>query len=597
MGTVIDELIVELKLDPKQFDQATKDQVSKLRVFEREHERHSKKMAKDTDALTQAFSLLQGRLLAIAGLFMGGMGISQFTEHITRLTAQTGYLAQSLGMSTAEITKWQNVGATVGASPGEMSQAIASIRQGQADINIGRQSGLSAFAYMTAQSGQGPAVNLFDRNGQQRAADDVMTDIARWYQAQIARGPDATNNATRTLQSMLGFSQGAINTLALGPEEIAKRNKELQQYGPTESQVKKFKELQEAFAKLEISSVALGRAIVEKLEPTIKYIIELLDKLFKYLTPASDEKVKEFTDKHLPEMGSDRSIVGRIKRWWKGDKGTPSEPGAVGGGTSTAPGAANDNSGPMPGTGPGSSGAPGKVGRTGWWTPERKQFAVDYLMKNANLPEISARALVARWAGVEATGGPNEVNSIGAVGIGQWLGSRQRGVVRGDFEGQLGHAVRELKSTESRAYRTLMGARDARAAATGASMFERAEGYNPNTGMDNFTGKTMRFMSQIPGGSADAMRRDGAAKDSGQGTNAGTFDSLWNSRIGNLGGAGAALRSGGGTVNNNSRSNQTHIDNMHVTVPPGADPAGYARGISQELKRYDNVMNANEGLL
>src|SRR6185437_3521854 len=133
MATVIDELIVELKLDPKQFDQASKDQVGKLRQFEREHERHSKKMAKDTDSLTQAFSLLQGRLLAIAGLFMGGMGISQFTEHITKLTVQTGMLAQSLGLSTTEITKWQGVGSTIGASPGEMAQAIASVRNAQSD--------------------------------------------------------------------------------------------------------------------------------------------------------------------------------------------------------------------------------------------------------------------------------------------------------------------------------------------------------------------------------------------------------------------------------------------------------------------------------
>lgn len=586
MGTIIDELVVELKLDPKQFDQAQKDQVRKLREFEREHERHSKKLASDTGAVTQAFSLLQGRLLAIAGLFMGGMGITQFTEHITKLTVQTGLLAQSLGLSTSQITKWQGVGATVGAAPGEMAQAIASVRNAQSDLRNGRPSEMQKFAYMT-HSNPGPAVDFTKDTD----PDEFMIGVARWLEYHKKQGPQSYAAANRAVSTMLGFGQGTINTLDLGPDELRKRLKEMEKFAPTPDQIKRFKELQEAFGHLEQSTLALGRAFVDKLQPTILMIIKLLDKLANLLHPADDAKVKAFTDDKLPEMGGSRSIFGRIKRWWNGGDKDSSSAGAG----AAVPGAANDNAGPAPGTGVGSSGAPGKVGRTGWWTPERKQHAVDYLMKNANLPEISARALVARWAGVEATGGPNEVNSIGAVGIGQWLGNRKIGVVRGDFDGQLAHAVRELKGPEGRAYRTLMGARDARAAATGASMYERAEGYNASTGMDNFTGKTMRFMSHIPGGSPDTMRRDGAAKDSSQ--RPGTFDALWNSRIGNLSGAGAALRTGGGTVNNNTRSNQTHIGNMHVTVPPGADPAGYGRGISQELQRYDTVMHANEGVL
>ena len=52
-----------------------------------------------------------------------------------------------------------------------------------------------------------------------------------------------------------------------------------------------------------------------------------------------------------------------------------------------------------------------------------------------------------------------------------------------------------------------------------------------------------------------------------------------------------------GAVTNNNRNSSTNIGNMNVTVPPGADPAGYANGIRQELQRYDNVMNANQGLL
>jgi hypothetical protein len=504
-------------------------------------------------------------------------------------------------MSTAEITKWQAVGALRGASPGEMAGSIASVRNAISDLRNGRPTEMQKFSYMTAQSGQGPFVDIRPETD----PTEFMISVSRWLEAQKKKGPAAFAAGNRAVSSMLGFGQGTINALDMGPDELRKQLKAMEKYAPSEAQTKKFQDLQAAMARAATAAESLGRLLVERLAGPLTTLFEVItkivDKISFFLGHENEQKTQEFIDKHMPEAsGGPTSIFGRVKSWIKrktgiggSDEGAGSQPGGVGGGTATQGGAANDNAV----TGPGSSGAPGSVGRHGWWTPERKQYAVDYLMKNANLPEVSARAMVARWAGVEAQGGPSEVNSIGATGIGQWLGNRKRGVVVGDFEGQLAHAVRELKGPEARAYRTLMGARDARAAATGASMFERAEGYNPNTGTDNFTGKTMNFMRYIPGGSANAIGHDAAAREAGQGATTGTFDSLWNSRIGNLGGARSAMRSGGGVVNNNQRSNETHIDNMTVTVPPGADPAGYARGISQELQRYDNVMKSNEGLL
>lgn len=135
----------------------------------------------------------------------------------------------------------------------------------------------------------------------------------------------------------------------------------------------------------------------------------------------------------------------------------------------------------------------------GWWTPDRQRHAIDYLKDKGGLSELGAKALVARWAGVEAQSGPGEVNSIGATGIGQWLGKRKSGVVRGDFEGQLAHAVQELNGPESRAYETLKNARTEEEAAIGASEYERAEGYRSRTGRDNYVSKTIRYMHGLAG--------------------------------------------------------------------------------------------------
>jgi hypothetical protein len=70
----------------------------------------------------------------------------------------------------------------------------------------------------------------------------------------------------------------------------------------------------------------------------------------------------------------------------------------------------------------------------------------------------------------ESSRAAGEVNSIGATGIAQWLGPRKACVKRGDFEGQLKHAIDELNGSEKRAGDVLRNAKTAQEAATGASM-------------------------------------------------------------------------------------------------------------------------------
>jgi hypothetical protein len=151
----------------------------------------------------------------------------------------------------------------------------------------------------------------------------------------------------------------------------------------------------------------------------------------------------------------------------------------------------------------------------GWWTPEHVKHAIDVL-KKGGLSQIGAEGLVSRWVNVEAAGGPGSKNpTSGAIGIGQWLGARKQGVT-GDFDNQLQHALSELHGSESKAFNKLNSAKTDEEAATGASMFERAEGYSAGSGRDNYTSRTAKGMAGIRrssgGGGTSAVAPDGAAK-------------------------------------------------------------------------------------
>lgn len=74
-----------------------------------------------------------------------------------------------------------------------------------------------------------------------------------------------------------------------------------------------------------------------------------------------------------------------------------------------------------------------------------------------------------------------------------------------------------------------------------------------------------------------------------------TFDNWGAINSLNLGSRGALLRGEGSSINN-SRSNTTNIENMHVATPPGASPGEYASGIQESLQRNSAVSAANEGL-
>lgn len=141
------------------------------------------------------------------------------------------------------------------------------------------------------------------------------------------------------------------------------------------------------------------------------------------------------------------------------------------------------------------------------WTSAQINQAHDILTQQYGLSSLGASALISRWSNVESGSAANlSVNSSsGATGIAQWLGSRlsnlnhyadSTGGSPSDFVTQVNFAGHELQTTESGAFNALQNAQTPEQAATGASMFERAEGYNPATGMDNFTGSTA---TGIPG--------------------------------------------------------------------------------------------------
>lgn len=138
----------------------------------------------------------------------------------------------------------------------------------------------------------------------------------------------------------------------------------------------------------------------------------------------------------------------------------------------------------------------GRSGSRGaWWTDDRMKHAYDKLVAGGLSP-LEAQGQIARMAYVEAGAGPTARNPhSGALGIIQGIGSRKPHSL--DFDDQLDDVIREKKTSERYSHRIGLAAKNDYDAAVSASSYERAEGYDPRSGRDNHTGKTMAAIPEV----------------------------------------------------------------------------------------------------
>jgi hypothetical protein len=596
MPTVIDALIVELKLDSSKFDEGQKKAVEGLRKMEEASGKHLKPVNAEFDKLLGAFKEMQGRLLGIGALIAGGLGLDRLIGDITKLNAETGYLAKSLGISAQELAKWENAGATVGATANDIAGGIASIEKSFATMQLHGEGPLQKFAYATG-------LNFYKGNGQAQSPTEILMTLSEWAQKQKPAV------ATQAL-SELGLGQGLIRLLQLGPQELEKRLRAVEKFGPTDEQIQKFQALQEAFAKLTISVDQLTRNIVSELEPAFIKILSWIGKLAEVLGHSSSPEVLERESGGFPP----RSLFGRgysrLRGWFGGSGasfgdrfGQWSGTAAGGGSTPAAPGAVGSSS------------------NSGSLADQRQRFATE-MQNNPGLRDKIMR-IMANEEGNSPSGGQAIVESMmnRALVRGTSLEQQARWVGEGGYyqEGNMGRgANREILGAAID--RALAGSNVANFATDNSSQGlaerERASGkfryraggpggvgvgdtyFAPGWGEPSLVKRWDDWHSAVV--AADRVARTGAGSTPPlavmtPGASAARTFANWAS-INRLTGARSALDRGGDTTTNNSTSaSSTHIGEMHVTVPPGASADDYAHRIQGVLQRNDPVQQAVTG--
>lgn len=297
MTTVIDELVVELGLEPSKFTEGQKQALDSLKRTQEEALKVSKEIEAHGKKINEFFGGLKREAVGLLAAFFGGRGAKEFAAFITTANANIGRTATVLQMSSRELAVWQGMARATG---------------GSAESVTGSMKGLSNAVQTFLLTGQGPflpvmnamQIGLFKANGELKTAGELLEDI---HNAAGKMGPARA----KAMLTALGIDENTVNLLIMGNRQFAELRKQVEALTPvTKADTDAAAELATAWGNAVTAAENLGTKIMTKLTPALKYLLEQARDMF------SDHSKGNF----LREHGVFSNVGRAIGRWFTDDK-------------------------------------------------------------------------------------------------------------------------------------------------------------------------------------------------------------------------------------------------------------------------------------
>lgn len=409
MPTVIDSFVVSLGMDPTAFNKGSEAARKQFRGTKDEAKKAATELEASGKQAAQFFTKIQKEALGAFAAIVGTGGLAKFTaDTVTSLSAM-GRAATAAGVKVSDLAAFRNMIVRNGGSADAATASIQNLAQAMEQFRV------------TGQTAMLPALNKIG-GGRNDTALQVYQKFATW-----AQGKDA--KLVNYEGQQLGLDEGSINKAMQGGGAVKAGLAESYRLGvPTDEDIAKVTKLQGAFFKLRQAIVGDAQAMLYSAAPAMTSFFDGIDGFV--------EKEPQVT-KAILAIGGALSIFGSLKAaaWVLRLLGIGGKAAAVEGATAAATGGGGGVLGAL-GTGAvalaeapfiaiGTGVAAWAYGG-GMAKDEDRRFNAGqteaYLLKHGS----SAAAARGAAAGVYAEGGKVDgANSIGAYGIGQWLGPRR----------------------------------------------------------------------------------------------------------------------------------------------------------------------------
>jgi hypothetical protein len=124
MATVIDSLVVQLGLDPKNFNEGQQKALDSLRKLDQEGHRSAKNTEDSSRGVMDAIGALKTEAIGAFAIFAGASGLKEFIGNTVNAGAAVGRLSRAIGVSAHDISAWQGVARQFGGTGEELAASF-----------------------------------------------------------------------------------------------------------------------------------------------------------------------------------------------------------------------------------------------------------------------------------------------------------------------------------------------------------------------------------------------------------------------------------------------------------------------------------------
>lgn len=201
---VIDELLVVLGIDARQFNEAQRDAIQQFRKTRQASEEFSKGVTRDSVKLSEAFQVLRAGALGIVGAFVGGEAAS-FINQMAGMDAATGRFAKTIGTAVENLSTWQNMIRMRGGDAGGATSVLSALQQQIESVRQGSGMFEGGFATLLNRSG----ATLRDD------ADTTLRKIRGYISGEMGAGRMSAPEAATWLRRVPGMNEDMLSLLSL----------------------------------------------------------------------------------------------------------------------------------------------------------------------------------------------------------------------------------------------------------------------------------------------------------------------------------------------------------------------------------------------
>lgn len=200
--TIVDQLIVKLGLDPKNFTKGQKQAAASIVSTEREVKRSA-------SGMSSALTAVAGRFLTVAAAVVAVKKSVQYVSDLSTSVRRLGIDSRNFNIAANELKNFQNIAEMMGGKGDEATRTIGNITKAVYDLAYNGQ--ISDSLIMLGRLG----VRFQDTAGNARDFKDIILDTEKAIQSRMNSGTLTRANANQML-AQAGFDPGLAQAILAG---------------------------------------------------------------------------------------------------------------------------------------------------------------------------------------------------------------------------------------------------------------------------------------------------------------------------------------------------------------------------------------------